>query len=442
MQQIGGEKLYKKPIFWIICLAVLGCIVTGICLLLNAGDKNTEESQVVSESNVPETQTASEPEESREEPEYRSEWERIWYETRDYPLRYEDVARVEMDWGEQIQVLNPPMELIADMTTEELADLALRYPLFSQMPWYVDEQKDIWCSIYADYSNIFAELLQRENHVSAILNAFRDMELDIEAFESLGYYNGVVSVQAECFVEDFVLAYGKTFTKEEQELYRNIMKERSEKYYSRISYAENTAQFGMVYLDPDGNPIRARDLEEMGPYFFQILPDDDKATVKAALKYVDEENNLVWEYQTEEIGITELDVVQRIGFLHEGYCFIAGGKLYCIAIKGEEAGTPLWINEEFGGASASVAVEDKYGLYDMLYVTGFYGPDLMVVNGKTGETLYRYEHFDWGNLEGEEFYWPMFLELEDGKIRIGYASNDAEILVNPENGRVLEVRNE
>lgn len=178
---------------------------------------------------------------------------------------------------------------------------------------------------------------------------------------------------------------------------------------------------------------------EMSSYKFEIISNEENASVKAVLSYFDEEDHLVWEYKTDEIYVTELDVIQNIGFLYNGYCFIAGGKIYCIELQGENAGTLKWVNEDFQGASACWAIEDRYGLYNVIYLSGYYGPDFMAVDSKTGETMLRQDKLEFADDDAEDYYWPEEMSLDGDFIKIVFLSNEKSVYVNPQTGEVMKV---
>ncbi|MBR4607282.1 MAG: hypothetical protein IKO41_13795 [Lachnospiraceae bacterium] len=49
-----------------------------------------------------------------------------WRETRSYPLQYGDEELMSMPFQEQLDLLNPPLDLLSEFTTEELANLIMK----------------------------------------------------------------------------------------------------------------------------------------------------------------------------------------------------------------------------------------------------------------------------------------------------------------------------
>ena len=97
-----------------------------------------------------------------------------WYELRDYPMKPGDEGWDRMDYGEILKVVNPPQELIDSMSTRELADLMLHYPLLNEM----DTEETL--RIMSGKSQIFLELRWRKDGTKELLNALRDIVIDME----------------------------------------------------------------------------------------------------------------------------------------------------------------------------------------------------------------------------------------------------------------------
>lgn len=72
-----------------------------------------------------------------------------------------------------------------------------------------------------------------------------------------------------------------------------------------------------------------------------------------------------------------------------------------------------------------------------------HGPDFMILNCETGETVSLFDHLDFSKFpdaNSEEFFWPSEMALnDDGVIRITFDSNDTSVCVNERNGAVEEI---
>ncbi|MCQ2539331.1 MAG: hypothetical protein MJ114_02665, partial [Acetatifactor sp.] len=176
------------------------------------------------------------------------------------------------------------------------------------------------------------------------------------------------------------------------------------------------------------------------PYTFEIIGNAEEASVHARLSCLDENSNLVWEYLSEEVYVSELDVVQDIGLFAQGYVFIAGGKVDCIETRGKNAGTVKWVNTKFNGASACFL--GKTETEDILYLTGYYGPDLMTIDLNTGATKARYEKLDYSEIpdaDPDEFIYPVGINRRANGIEVSYDYNRKTAVVDPGTGKVVSI---
>lgn len=242
--KVGHENMKKTA------LAMLSIVVFLIGCSSQPENKVNSEMIQNSESSMEQSESQSEISSAPETEKAATKWEDIWYATREYPSKAEETEFSKLSAEEKTDVLNPPQDLLDEMTTRELAELTLRYPLFSVMPWYDDTQKDIQLSIYAGYSKIYEEILKRDDHVEAILQAYRNLELNRNASETEMLTDE--SWQAEYFVENFVLANGNNFTDKQRSDYLEIVQERTETYYSKI----DGCKLGRISFDTAKNPYR------------------------------------------------------------------------------------------------------------------------------------------------------------------------------------------
>ena len=133
----------------------------------------------------------------------------------------------------------------------------------------------------------------------------------------------------------------------------------------------------------------------------------------------DAEGSELWRYVTEAFPSAELAQVQSIGPGKDGWLMLCGGELRCIA-----DGEVVWSNGDFDGAGACWA----FGPDGKLYISGYYGPHLMVVD-ENGKTLGRWAAFD------SETYWPGNLSLtEDGKVDVTFYSDHSVLRIDPNTG--------
>lgn len=212
-------------------------VVFGIVFLLTgctnpAGNNVNTGNESSSESVIEQSELQLETSSVSDEENTTTKWDEVWYATRNYPVKWGEEEFTNMSWEEITAALNPPADLLAEMTTEELADLTLRYPMYFDIPHIDDTQAGFALSNYAGRSRIYEEILNRDGHVDAILEAYRNLELNLNFSEM--NTNTDESWLAELFIEEFVLVNGKDFTDQQRSLYLDIVQERTEKYYSKI----------------------------------------------------------------------------------------------------------------------------------------------------------------------------------------------------------------
>lgn len=140
----------------------------------------------------------------------------------------------------------------------------------------------------------------------------------------------------------------------------------------------------------------------------------------AILHAYDEKGNEVWKYTTEFYAMTELE---RIQLLEDSYAddaehvyIVEGGTIVKI---NKQTGDVIWKNSDFGGASVTYTFDEE----DNLYIAGYYGPNLCVIN-KDGKTIKKLENFP-----DEDYYWPteMWFVSDSSKLMIKFEGNPKNI---------------
>ena len=151
-----------------------------------------------------------------------------------YPIKDWEAAQERgLDFMGWKDICNPSDEVIATLSTGELARLAMRYPLFPYMPsGATDSEAYIFIGAYEGYSSIFAELRNREDRNICILKEFAENVPDIDAWNADEWVNE--ANWAEHFVEQYLFVYSKELTKDEIDFYLKAVADKTEKYYSKI----------------------------------------------------------------------------------------------------------------------------------------------------------------------------------------------------------------
>ena len=117
----------------------------------------------------------------------------------------------------------------------------------------------------------------------------------------------------------------------------------------------------------------------------------------------------VWTRDTASYPAAQLSQCCDVGVYNGKYYYVEGGDLYALAL---EDGSPVWVNTEFGGSSAHHFMDAD----GTLYLCGYYGPDLFVVD-RDGKTLGRI------NKCRDDYNWPYEIEVNGDVIRIHYEQN-------------------
>lgn len=120
----------------------------------------------------------------------------------------------------------------------------------------------------------------------------------------------------------------------------------------------------------------------------------------------DDLDQVIWEFQSEVVPMTEMPTVYEIGIHGDNYYLEIGNTLYAFTVsKGEK----VWSLELDGSISAHVFDQD-----DNLYFCCYYGPDFCQVNSegkliKQISTFYR---------DPDGLYWPSAIQYDKNKVII------------------------
>ncbi len=160
-----------------------------------------------------------------------------WYETRYYPIYQDGPEWQKHSMEDTFEINNPPYDLLFSMSSDELADLLFESPYLTQLLTYYGEDG---CNEYTTFfafmehhSDIFYELLRREDGITAILNRYRSSGVDASWLNNTANTDmtkGMYRWWAEIFGSQFMHEYSDVFTEEETDLARLIMSEKNSIY--------------------------------------------------------------------------------------------------------------------------------------------------------------------------------------------------------------------
>lgn len=230
---------------------VFGC--QFIQYIDKSGDIDQEENELFSEIMYEKTETYSSIHDNiierylnfeKERPQsWAEEKKKQWYETHYYPLPRgsEEWYNAKCDFFEFYDLMNPPLDLLLSMSTQELAKLMQDYPDMDRMMIFFDEKGNqdyiaFFGAIETD-SDIFYELLRREDGITCLLEEYRAR--DVEAFTVDGDY---MKFYTEIFGCQFIRYYAHHFTESEYALASQIIEEKKEQY-------STLADTKLYYLD-------------------------------------------------------------------------------------------------------------------------------------------------------------------------------------------------
>ncbi len=123
----------------------------------------------------------------------------------------------------------------------------------------------------------------------------------------------------------------------------------------------------------------------------------------AIITAYDENDDVVWIFETPQYEPTELPRVSEIGEKEDKYYFIQDRTVIALDIQ---TGTIVWENNDFGGSGTGVALGEN-----AIYLCGQYGPDFYAIS-YDGNTLVRIEQLD------PNYYWASEIELLDRQAAI------------------------
>ena len=149
---------------------------------------------------------------------------------------------------------------------------------------------------------------------------------------------------------------------------------------------------------------------------------------RAVIRAYDEEQRVIWSYETQSWQCAQLNRVNDIGHYGDMYYFVEDGTVITLD---QETGAVIWKSQSGVGSHAEEAFD--FDTKGNLYISGYLGPDLTIISPQ-GKTLGRFDTLK------EDFYWPFKVDAtDDGFVLITYESSN---LGNGQYGSLkVDVRN-
>ncbi len=165
----------------------------------------------------------------------KEDLKQMWYEINDYPLNAQNDDEYYFYMEDALDIMNPPQDLLDSYSSQQLAELVLKHPFLWILPSYDYEMKHMFFG-FIQYSDIYCELIRRDDGIMSLLEAYRSTDVDIEMINSEPYivYTHNAAVNAEIFGCQFINYFADTFNKDEKELADTIKKEKQDIYSNFI----------------------------------------------------------------------------------------------------------------------------------------------------------------------------------------------------------------
>lgn len=124
-----------------------------------------------------------------------------WYIDQSFPMTPDSTEWFKYNLEDNLDILNPPEDLLHKMSTAQLAKLMLEYPHLWVLTSYEYEQKDIFWEYLSVNCDIFNEIINRDGGTKALLDAYCSTDFDAKYYNDNPYciwgYN--VRANAEVF---------------------------------------------------------------------------------------------------------------------------------------------------------------------------------------------------------------------------------------------------
>ena len=145
----------------------------------------------------------------------------------------------------------------------------------------------------------------------------------------------------------------------------------------------------------------------------ETVDDMDSGNGEATLYALNSQGQEVWTHTFTIEVITELPPVSPAAITADRVYVEIGGTLYALSLQD---GTVLWALDDVG-ASMGAPLVDPNG--STIYLSGYYGPDLMAIS-QDGSELWRVNGID------TDYYWCTELAFEGEYLKVTYASMEGK----------------
>lgn len=152
-----------------------------------------------------------------------------WYDTRYYPITSASEEWSNYSGHDCIDILNPPGELLFDMSTEQLASLVIDYP-YSRNPWMYSSEEQYY-RFLLHKCDIFAEWISRDDAFDALLDVFDTHSIDCNGLNDEYKTQEISGANSELFINRTVRFYWDNLSLGQQKRYMDILKSKENLYH-------------------------------------------------------------------------------------------------------------------------------------------------------------------------------------------------------------------
>lgn len=188
-----------------------------------------------------------------------------WYVSRSFPLTPNSDDWMKYGLDDILDILNPPEEILHDLSSQELAELMMNYPQLWVLTSYEYEQKDIFWDYLSNNCSIYNELLGRKDGIECLLNEYLITDFNAKFYNENPYviwgYNSIAN--AEVFGCQFVnhIAHIPTMYNNCSDTILKVIEVKSELY----SQLENND--AKVYLSFEDSLVYDVNIENDSDYY-------------------------------------------------------------------------------------------------------------------------------------------------------------------------------
>ncbi|MCR4960471.1 MAG: hypothetical protein K6A74_03385 [Lachnospiraceae bacterium] len=159
---------------------------------------------------------------------------KAWYSTKSFPINPNHPLWRRLDLEDNFTILNPPKDVLNELSSEDLAKLMMKYPHLWVLTSYDYREKDVFWDYLRNNCDIYNEILKREDGIAALLNEYKETDFNASMLngDPMSVFGYNPKINAEVFGCQFVrrLLASKNMSKADYGLIEEIIKKKSVEY--------------------------------------------------------------------------------------------------------------------------------------------------------------------------------------------------------------------